>query len=80
MRLFDASAPFAHSLIAVCGLAMICTACGSNNKGKIEGKWKVDRVPDPSGKAKRRWTDEQDGRLLSTSTSRTMTMAGRSRF
>jgi hypothetical protein len=33
-------------MIAVCGLAMLCTACGaSNNKGKIEGKWKMVSGP-----------------------------------
>lgn len=33
------------ALIAVCGLAMLCTACGSNNKGKIVGKWKATSFP-----------------------------------
>jgi hypothetical protein len=35
--------PFA--LIAVCGLVLACTACGSRNKGKIEGKWKLVSAP-----------------------------------
>lgn len=34
------------ALIAVCGFAMLCTACGaSNNKGKIVGKWKMVAGP-----------------------------------
>jgi hypothetical protein len=33
------------ALIAVCGVAMLCTACGSNNKGKIVGKWKATALP-----------------------------------
>jgi len=37
------SRPFA--LIAVCAIAMLCTACGSKNKGKIEGKWKLIEAP-----------------------------------
>ena len=35
--------PFA--LIALCGIALACTACGSRNKGKIEGKWKLVSAP-----------------------------------
>ena len=38
--------PFA--LIAVCGIALACTACGSKNKGKIEGKWKLADAPSGS--------------------------------
>jgi len=30
------------ALLAVCGLALACTACGSSNKDKIVGKWKVE--------------------------------------
>jgi hypothetical protein len=37
------------ALIAVCGLAALSTACGSKNKGKIEGKWKLTEAP--TGKA-----------------------------
>lgn len=33
------SRPLALALLA--GLALIATGCSSNNKGKIEGKWKV---------------------------------------
>src|SRR5688572_11470938 len=29
------------AVVAVCGLALLLTGCGSNNKGKIEGKWKA---------------------------------------
>jgi len=28
-------------LFVVGGIALICTACGSNNQGKIVGKWKI---------------------------------------
>src|SRR5207237_6469997 len=30
------------ALLAVCGVALACTACGSSNKDKIVGKWKVE--------------------------------------
>lgn len=33
------------ALVAVFGLALLCTACSSNNKGKIEGKWKFVSAP-----------------------------------
>ena len=33
------------ALLAVCGLAMLCTACGSSNKDKIVGKWKIESGP-----------------------------------
>jgi len=39
--------PFA--LAAVCGLAMLCTACGSNNKDQIVGKWKIVSLPEKTG-------------------------------
>ncbi len=29
------------AVVAVCGLALLLSGCGSNNKGKIEGKWKM---------------------------------------
>ena len=33
------------ALLAVCGVALACTACGSSNKDKIVGKWKVEGGP-----------------------------------
>ena len=32
-------------VVAVCGLALLLAGCSSNNKGKIEGKWKVVSMP-----------------------------------
>ena len=37
------------ALIAVGGLALIFPAWGSNNRGKIEGRWKLTDPPDPDG-------------------------------
>jgi hypothetical protein len=37
------------ALIAVCGLALACTACNSNSK-KIVGKWKMVSMIDKDGK------------------------------
>lgn len=38
------------ALLVVCGVALVATACSSNNKGKIEGKWKATSIPDmPAG-------------------------------
>ncbi len=37
------------ALIAVGGFALIFTSWGSNNRGKIEGKWKLTEPPDPDG-------------------------------
>jgi hypothetical protein len=42
----------ALGLIAVCGLALACTACSSNNTGKIEGKWKLVSAPSKDSKGK----------------------------
>jgi hypothetical protein len=45
-------------LVAVGGLAMLCTACGaSNNKGKIEGKWKITDMPHKDDKSKKEFED-----------------------
>jgi hypothetical protein len=33
------------TLFFVCCLALLCNACSSNNKGKIEGKWKIVSGP-----------------------------------
>jgi hypothetical protein len=38
------------ALIAVCGLALACTACNSNSK-KIVGKWKITQVGDQQAKS-----------------------------
>jgi hypothetical protein len=37
------------ALIAVCGIALVCTACSSNSK-KIVGKWKMVSVTGKDGK------------------------------
>jgi hypothetical protein len=42
--------PFA--LAAVFGLALLCSACSSDNKGKIEGKWKFTEMPGMDAQAK----------------------------
>jgi len=38
--------------LAVCALALTATACSSNNKGKIEGKWKFVSGPGIDQQAK----------------------------
>lgn len=38
------------TLAAVFGISMLCTACGSNNKDKIVGKWKISDIPGQSEK------------------------------
>lgn len=38
-------APRTFAYVALAGLAVIATGCSSNNKGKIEGKWKVVSGP-----------------------------------
>lgn len=42
------------ALIMVCSLALLCTACGSNNKGKIVGKWKITDPPDKTSEKSRK--------------------------
>jgi hypothetical protein len=46
-------APRPTALLVVAGLALTAAGCGSNNKGKIEGTWKVTELPASSaGKSK----------------------------
>lgn len=40
------------AFLTACTLALLCTACGSNNKGKIEGKWKFVSLPSQDEKSK----------------------------
>jgi hypothetical protein len=48
--MLSASRKVAFVLLAA--LALIATGCGSNNKGKIEGKWKATSVPGMDEKEK----------------------------
>lgn len=40
-----ALAPRKLAFLALAGLALAVAGCGSNNKGKIEGKWKIVSAP-----------------------------------
>src|SRR5579883_262017 len=40
-----------YAFILLAGLAFLAVGCSSNNKGKIEGKWKITALPEKgSGK------------------------------
>lgn len=39
-------APRKLAFVVLAGLALVAAGCGSNNKGKIVGKWKADSVGD----------------------------------
>lgn len=40
------------ALVALFGLALAAAGCGSNNKGKIEGRWKIVSLPEKVQKGK----------------------------
>ncbi|HEX3146606.1 MAG TPA: hypothetical protein VHR66_00800 [Gemmataceae bacterium] len=44
--------------LVLAGLALVAAGCGSNNKGKIEGKWKITEFPsEPNSNTKDTFAD-----------------------
>lgn len=57
------------ALLVVSAVALAAAACGSNNKGKIEGKWKATSIPDlpanvPAGMVNMVMEFTPDGRMV----------------